>query len=165
MRGGIWKHYYDSYCGKVQSRTHQLNGEYLTGLYNWDPFQTKKWHLSMKKLPQGKWYLTDPVSNTRFTVGGREQWSSEELEKGFAVSIPKASCRLLRLSRKPLPCHGTEDLKCEAADKPVYNQYAWRQNKQLDIGKFMAEKLKRPLDLIRRYGGGKNKDQNRKVEK
>lgn len=165
VRGGIWKHYYDSYCGKVQSRTHQLNGEYLTGLYNWDPFQTKKWHLSMKKLPQGKWYLTDPVSNTRFTVGGREQWSSEELEKGFAVSIPKASCRLLRLSRKPLPCHGTEDLKCEAADKPVYNQYAWRQNKQLDIGKFMAEKLKRPLDLIRRYGGGKNKDQNRKVEK
>ena len=156
VRGGIWKHYYDAYCGKVQSRTHQLDGEYLTGLYNYDPFQSKTWHLSMKELPPGKWYLTDLVSNTRFTVEGREQWSSEELGKGFALAIPKASCRLLRFSRKALPCGRTEDLKCEASGKPVYNQYAWRRKEQLDIGAFMAEKLKRPLALIRRYGGRKN---------
>lgn len=110
----------------------------------------------MKELPHGKWHLTDLVSNTRFTVEGREQWSSEELEKGFTISIPKVSCRLLRFSRKATPCGGTEELKCGASGKPAYNQYAWRRKEQLDIGKFMAEKLKRPLELIRRYGGLKS---------
>ena len=160
VRGGIWKHYYDAYCGKVQSRTHQLNGEYLTGLYNWDPFQTKIWHLSMKSLPRGEWYLTDVAANTRFTVNGRERWSSEELEKGFSISVPEASCRLLRLSRNPLFHNRTEDLKNESAGKPAYDQYAWRQKKPLDIKKFMAEKLKRPLKQIRQYGGGKKAEHN-----
>jgi hypothetical protein len=58
IRGGIWKYFYDKWCGQVQSRFHTLNNEYVIGLYNWDPWQDKKWHVRIKDIPKGKWYLT-----------------------------------------------------------------------------------------------------------
>ncbi len=153
VRGGIWRHFYEIVNGKVQSRTHTLKGEYLTGLYNWDPFQTKTWHLSLKDIPSGNWYIYDVLSDTAIIQQGKECWTAEELSRGFALKIPKAGARILRFSRQKLTAGKREILPCTATDRPVYNQYAWRKGEQIDMQKFMQDNLKRPLNLIKQHGG------------
>ena len=152
IRGGIWKHFYDGYCGMVQSRTHTLNGEYLTGLYNWDPWQTKRWHVAMKDLPPGKWYAADLVTQTRLEADGRDSWTAAELAQGFSLDIPAAGCRLLQFSQQPFRFVRKEKKKPEPAGVPAYDQYAWRIGSQLDIRQVIGNDLKRPLKLLKQYG-------------
>lgn len=152
VRGGIWKHFYDNWCGKVQSRTHTLNGDYVIGLYNWDPWQSKKWHVRLKEIPAGNWYLTEITTGKRITLQGKKFWTGDELKKGFVMDIPKIDCRIIKLTRAELPASGELSLACEATSKTPYDQYAWRTGGQIDFGKFMDLRLKRPLNWIKLYG-------------
>ena len=152
IRGGIWKHFYDKWCGKVQSRTHTLNGNYSVGLYNWNPWQNKKWHIRLKNIPAGNWYLTDVTSGKRITLNGKKFWTTNELNKGFIMEIPKLDCRIIKFSKEANSFSGEIVLKCEATSKTPYNQYAWRTGGQHNFEEIMDRQLKRTLSLIKLYG-------------
>ena len=152
IRGYIWKYHYNKYNGRVQSRTHTLNGDYSIGLYNWDPFQTKKWHVRLTDIPNGNWYLTDVVSGKRITMNGKKTWSTAELKKGFVMDIAPVDCRLLKITKKAIPASGETAIACESTTVAPYNQYAWRTGKVMTYKEFTERQLKRPLRLIKQYG-------------
>ena len=152
IRGHIWRYFYDTWNGRVQSRMHTLNGDYALGLYNWDPWQNKKWHVRLKDIPNGNWYLTDVISGKRITMNGKKTWTAAELKKGFIMDVPKLDCRLLKITRKALPASGEIPLKCEGTTREPYNQYAWRTGGSYDFKAFMIRKLQRPLNFIKQYG-------------
>lgn len=152
IRGGIWKYFYDNWNGKVQTRMHVLNGDYALGLYNWDPWQNKKWHIRLKDIPEGNWYLTEVTTGKRITMNGKKIWTTAELKKGFVMEIPKIDCHIIKFTRKAIPAAGEITLKCEATTAVPYNQYAWRTGGQHDFKQIMIKQQKRPLNLIKLHG-------------
>lgn len=163
VRGGIWKYFYDNWGGKVQSRTHTLNGDYSVGLYNWDPWQTKKWHVRMKNIPAGKWYLTEVRTGKRITLKGRKTWTTAELNKGFVIDVPNIDCRIIKFTRKPIPASGEISLVCEATKVLPYNQYFWRTGGQHDFKQVMERHIKNALNMRKR--GNPIPKENRNMKK
>ena len=152
IRGGIWKHFYDNWNGKIQSRIHTLNGDYVVGLYNWDPWQNKKWHVRFTELANGNWYLTDVVTGKRITMNGKKTWSTSELKQGFVLDISKIGFRIIKITKNAIPSNGEIALKSESTTKAPYNQYAWRTGGQHDFKAFMTKLQQRPLLWIKKFG-------------
>lgn len=162
IRGGVWKHYYDQYCGKVQYRVHKLPGSLLISLFNWDPFQEKEWHTRLPDAGKVPLFLSDPETGKALLDGKSPRWSTADLKKGFVVKVPAAGFRFLLLSEKQPATVGSESIVPTDTEVAPYNQYGWRTGGQLDIRKLMEEGLKRPLKQLELYGNLKESPATKK---
>lgn len=143
--GQVWRHFYDKYCGLVQYRVHRLNGKTLISLFNWDPFQAKEWHLSLAENAKDPLYLTDVIA------GGGIKWERQ----GVKVQVPSYGFRIFLLAaEKPAKIDSTVAAVQPAAAKP-YNQYAWRQATQIDIGKVAEKGIAEAMKRLNDFGGAK----------
>lgn len=152
VRGGVWRHYYKLYHGQVQYRLHRLGEEWLLSLFNWDPFQTKQWHLALPEMPDARFWMLDVEEETLWLHENDGAWSAESLRQGLVVPVPPAGYRLLRLSRNRPDAARQRRVGSQACAKPVADPYAWYTGTQIDLAGFVERALQRPLEQLERYG-------------
>ncbi len=152
VRGGVWQHYYKLYHGQVQYRVHQLDEDWLLSLFNWDPFQSKQWHVALPELPETDYYLLDVEEQTLLLNDKKDRWNAGALKQGLSIEVPPAGYRLLRLSRSRPETSKQISVSSRECTKPLADPYAWYSGGQIDLERFVERALQRPLEQLERFG-------------
>lgn len=159
--GRIWRSFYNSYCGLVQFRVHLKDGGILISLFNWDPYQNKKWLVRLTADLVKDYYLTDVINNKTICLDGAKQWMANELSRGVPIAVPSAGMTILKLTPKNTKTDESESISRKsrnnmlelAENKKPYNQYGWYKGGQIDMNEYVEKALKRPLFQLKKYGG------------
>lgn len=149
IAGGIWKHFYDMY-GAVQYRVHQLNGETVVSLFNWNPHQEKQWLVRFKKAPEGEIGVSDKLAGTQYVLEKDARWSREELEQGILVTVPPVGFTVLSFG---IPAEGAprdlvsavmrKDYLAKAASLEPADQNAWKTDAKVNFREMALDRIQR----------------------
>ncbi|HWL52138.1 MAG TPA: hypothetical protein VNQ90_06875 [Chthoniobacteraceae bacterium] len=161
VAGGPWKKYYDRFGGKVQFRVHRLGDEMLVSLFNWDPWQTKRWLVRPGKgvaVPEEGWTISDHLGGAIYALEENAKcstplrWSAEQLKEGIGVEVPSAGYVILRLDRGDAPSGSpvrliaaqvrAADLERAANLKPFVAD-GWRTGEPVDLLKEALYRIER----------------------
>jgi hypothetical protein len=139
---GKFIYIYAKKFGFIQFVSHRAGNVFLTSIFNWDFYQTRKIRVAFPRVAPGDYQISLYLEGRKFRClnGSNPTWTEKELRKGVGVEIPPGGICAMRLSRK---CRKGYRVGLESKEFANPGEklclYAWRQPKSKGSDKIWRE--------------------------